>query len=205
MLVCVAPFESSDIMYQRKTVVLAEAIYTHWLHAIWKKGLTSEYDFLPVCPWRPEELSYTGCCCFSSLTFSLPGRTVTGMSEEQRRVKRNADAVDRRRCRTAMGKERDRIRRRKRYGFSSIALKRWRADQRIRNQRRQNEYKATPIRNCAFCQAGDHWISNNCPQPGRTGFMKTKWKGCYCHLTKDYEHLKEQKAGEVLSFSCLRP
>lgn len=121
MVVCVAPFEfGANLMYHRKTVVLAEAIYTHWLYAIWKKGLESEYDFLPVCPWRPERLPYIGCCRFSPLTFPIPGNSITGLSKDERRLQNNIEGVNRRKHRTPLGKLREKIRRRYMYGFGCL-------------------------------------------------------------------------------------
>ena len=77
MLLCVAnhcPLAgTAEYFERRKTVVFAEAIYTHWLFGIWKKGLTTEYSILPICPWNQSQLSWTGCCRFSQFTFPLPG------------------------------------------------------------------------------------------------------------------------------------
>ena len=184
-------------MYQREVFVFAETIYTHWLSAIWKKGAGSEYEILPICPWDLDALPYLGACRFSPLTFPVPGKTTTGMSKEQRKEAQKAKNTNRRRRQTE-AKSAAKIQRQKNSAFSSFVRRRWRWNCRIRRQRKLSgeEARTEVTRKCGFCRAEDHSIST-CVHPGRTEFMKTKWKGRYYHMRKKRGAKRKERKGRI--------
>lgn len=186
------PPGSNAYIYQRKTVVLAEIVYTHWLGAIWKKGLKKEYNVLPICPWDFDTLPWTGCCRFSPLTFPLPGRTNNLPKSERIKLAR-AEKIQKLKDMDPKKKRKMYLERRlkgNRVWQNFVAL-RWKKNARLRRERHQPNPKPT-TRKCAFCRSNDHTI-DKCDAPGKDEFCRTKWKGRFYHRRQQKE-AEERKA-----------
>lgn len=174
---------SDEYFYQRKTVVFAEAIYTHWLCTIWKKGLGNEYAILPICPWGPESLPWSGCCRFSPFTFPLPG-PVNNLSAEERYKTRKESVKRKMKALTPEQRRQQRQNREEREGplFSKVVRKRWKKREKARKQQVYG-VKSLTARRCAFCRSGDHTITD-CKASGKEAFLKNSWNGRFYHRRK---------------------
>lgn len=181
---------TSAYFEQRKTMVLAEAIYTHWLYLIWKKDKQIQYSILPNCPWDIGSLPYSGCCRFSPLTGPLPGG-VRSLTKEERRVANKLSSKARQQALTPQQRAAERRRRLKREGivFAKIPTHRWRARQCQMNSSK----KARKSPRCSLCRSPNHRI-NKCNLPTKALFQETKWRGrLYLNRTASARPIRGRK------------
>lgn len=182
--------QTDSFVYNRKTFVLAEAIYTHWLGAIWCKG-SRQYNVLPICPWDRDCLSWTGCARFSPFTFPLPGANLSTIPRWQRLMACHERTRRAEQSKTPEERQKKRLERQRRQekAFGYFVIKRWKKNQTERMRRKHQAHferevsKRPNIRKCAFCRSEYHLI-HECKAPGVGNFKKTKWKGRYYHLRK---------------------
>ncbi|KAJ6004855.1 hypothetical protein N7540_012654 [Penicillium herquei] len=209
MFACVAkswaPAGTDQYYHLRKTVVLAEAIYTHWLFGIWAKDLETQYSILPICPWDSSCLSWEGCCRFSPFTFPLPGKFSNLTLAERRLNTRERQKLKYASLSPQERKElRERIYKREGSDFHLVPIKG--SYKRVKKQlQKSNVERSRARQTCAFCGSEKHLITG-CEAPGKADFMKNAWKGRYYHLAKEKDLEKSpEKPKPVMDIVRARP
>lgn len=184
-----SPHGSDAYIYQRKTVVLAEIIYTHWLGGIWKKGTKKEYNLLPICPWDFDTLPWTGCCRFSPLTFLLPGRT-NNLGERmklarERKIQKlkNMDPVKKRK----MCQER---RLKGNRAWQNFVALRWKKKMHAFDESGSSQPWSVQHENVHSARAMAI-PSIDVNAPGKDEFCRSKWKGRFYHRRSRRRRRKE--------------